>query len=100
MQDNPKIGEVIKASSIDDLSWFLQILEYQLEETPHHVQDERALHEIQTWTRRVRTMTAELLHNKRVADRRRVFTRPNVEKVLFTLFGAAVALLLRHIWPF
>lgn len=58
LQENKKMGDIIKAASIDDLEWFLQMLELQLEKTPHWVKDESRLHEIQAWTRRGRTVVA------------------------------------------
>lgn len=69
LTDNRDIGKVIASASIDDLEWFLQMRELQLEETPHWVKDPERLEKFQAWNRRVRTMTVEVLHNKRKANR-------------------------------
>jgi hypothetical protein len=44
---HPKAGELIERASADDLAWFQQMSEHQLEETPHRVRDEAALEKIQ-----------------------------------------------------
>jgi len=68
------------------------ILDVQLEETPHWVNDEKQLHEIQAWHRRVRTMVLEILHNKRVSARKReralTIARDAVLVILGALLGA------------
>lgn len=89
-QNNPAMGDIIKESSIDDLDWFLQMMEYQLQETPHWVEDKQNLHEIQAWTRRVRTMASDLLHRKRVEARKGIWLRRVGEKLFYVLLGVAL----------
>lgn len=88
--DNKDMGEIIKESSIDDLEWFLLCVEHQLEETPHWVNNPEFLHKSQAWDRRVRTMTADILHNKRIAVRPRVWLRQAGEKLLWVAVGIAI----------
>ena len=64
LQGNKEMGAVIERASLDDLEWFVQMLEFQLDETPHWVDDERRLHEIQAWTRRARIMVTESLYHR------------------------------------
>ena len=94
LQENKKMGDIIKAASIDDLEWFLQMLELQLEETPHWVKDDRILQASLAWTRRVRTMTTEVLHNKRVASRKTAWLRRNAEKIFYAALGGVVGSIL------
>ena len=35
-----KMGAIIEAASFDDLEWFAQMLDLQLEETPHLINEE------------------------------------------------------------
>lgn len=94
LQENNNMGNVIKAASIDDLEWFLQMLELQLEETSHWVKDERILHASLAWTRRVRTMTTEVLHNKRVAGRKTAWLRRNAQNIFYAVLGGVVGSIL------
>ena len=87
---NKEMGNVIEEASLDDLEWFVQMLELQLEETPHWVNDNDRLHEIQAWTRHVRTMTTGILHNKRVAQRRRRLFRTSLWSLVLVVFGWAL----------
>ena len=91
------MGDIIGEASVDDLEWFLQMLELQLEETPHWVTDPVQLHEAQAWTRRVRTMTTEILHSKHVAGRSPAWWKKAGQRliwlVLSALLGAAAATL-------
>ena len=66
------------------------MLELQLEETPNWIKDESQLHEMQAWTRRVRTMVVGVLHNKRVAARRRAWLLGGGGKLLLVILGAAL----------
>ena len=90
------MSALVEQSSIDDIEWFLQMLELQLEETPHHVKDKKVLADIQEWHRRVRTTTLSTLHNKRVADRPRKWALRAGEKLLYIALGAIIALALRN----
>ena len=98
LRENKDMGEIVKKSSVDDLVWFLQVLELQLEETPHWVKDEQQLREIQAWHRRVRTMVSSILHNKRVKARPRIWLLKNVQSLFLIIFGAALALALRKMF--
>lgn len=90
LRENKDIGAVIKKASVEDLVWFLQMLDYQLEETPNWVHDKSQLHDIQAWTRRVRTMTAEVLHNKRVKARPRAWLLRVGESLFFVILGVVL----------
>lgn len=91
LQNNPKIGDVIRGASSDDLEWFVQMMEYQLEETPNWIKDEQQLHEIQAWTRRIRTLAASTLHNKRTVEHNRERSRRLLRDLAFLALGALVA---------
>jgi hypothetical protein len=92
------MGAIIRGSSIDDLEWFLQTLDYQLEETPYWVKDEDLLHKIQAWHRRVRSLTAEVLHHKRVKARPLAWLLSAGGKLSLVVFGAVVALALEKLF--
>ncbi len=91
LQGNKDMGAIVRGSSVDDLVWFLHMLELQLEETPHWVTDEQLLHDIQAWSRRVRTMVTEVLHNKRVKARPRKWLLATGKSLFLLLLGAAIA---------
>ena len=93
--DNKDMGDIIKESSIDDLEWFLQMVEYQLEETPHWIKDPDTLQRHQAWDRRVRTMTTEILHNKRIAARPWLWLRQNGGKVFWIVAAVAIGFFVR-----
>ena len=91
LTENKKMGEIVKEASIDDLEWFAQMLELQLEETPNWIEDEIQLHKMQAWTRRVRTMTIEILHNKRVPHRRLKLLKTALCSLSLVIIGWALA---------
>jgi len=96
--DNKDMGAVLREASIDDLEWFLQMLDYQLEETPHWVKDKDLLHKIQAWDRRVRTVTAEVLHNKRVKARPLAQLQMAGGKLLYIAIGGLLTLALTKLF--
>jgi hypothetical protein len=92
---NENMGEIIEAAGVDDLEWFRQMLEYQLEEMPHWISDERELQEPLAWVRLMRTMVDGALHNKRVAARRRAWLLRIAEGVFFVALGVDFTWLLK-----
>lgn len=84
------MGDIINEASVNDLEWFRQMLEFQLEETPNWVKDEDHLHKLQTWTRLVRTMVGAVLHNKRVAARKRALLLRIGGSVSLVVLGAVI----------
>ena len=89
---NKKMGEIIKNASIDDLEWFLQMTELQIEETPYWVEDQNRLHHLQAWHRHCRTMVTSELHNKRVHARPRAMWRRFVRDAILLVLGAVAAM--------
>ncbi len=87
-------GATISSASIDDLEWFLQMLDLTLEETPHWVSDEAVLHRSQAWTRRVRTVVVEVLHNKRVKARPRALLLKAAWALCLVIIGAVLGVVL------
>jgi hypothetical protein len=81
------MGPIIKKASIDDLEWSLTAIDYQLEETPHWIKDEKRLGELQAWVRRIRAMAAEVLHNKRVGARLWAWLFRTAGGVSLVIFG-------------
>ena len=90
LQENKEIGGLIEKASVDDLEWFFQMLELQLEETPNWVKDGNLLHKSQAWTRRMRTMVVGVLHNKRVVARRRAWLLGVGGKIFLVVLGVAL----------
>jgi hypothetical protein len=96
LHENKEMGGLIKEASVDDLEWFLQMLELQLEETPNWIKDESQLHEMQAWTRRVRTMVVEVFHNKSLVARRRAWLLGAGGKLFLVILGAALGWALKE----
>ena len=88
---------MVEKSNVDDLEWFLLMLDYQLEETPYWVEDKNLLHEMQVWTRHVRTVVGGVLHNKQVSARNRQWNRRLARELGFLLVGVVLAWLLTFI---
>ena len=99
LQGNKEMGAVIERASLDDLEWFVQMLEFQLDETPHWVDDERRLHEIQAWTRRARIMVTESLHDKRLAARKWSWAREIGKDAVLVILGALLGWTLAWFFP-
>lgn len=93
--DHKEFGSIIQDASIDDLEWFLDMLNLQIEETPHWIEDPDVLHKILAWDRRLRSFVTEVLHNKRVANRPRAWLVKAGDKLLFVALGAVFALVIR-----
>jgi hypothetical protein len=94
--DNKEMGSLVTNASVDDLEWFLQMLELQLEETPHWIKDEDSLHKSLAWTRRVRTMVTEVLHNKSVVVRKRAQILGVSGKVFLVIVSATLGWFLKE----
>lgn len=102
IQNNKAIGEVIERSSIDDLEWLIQMLQDQLEMTPHWVRNEDQLRDNQVWTQTVRTLAKEALHSKRITERKWTWIWSNLKGaplvILAALLSALFTMLLQ--WHF
>ena len=88
--DNKDIASVVDEASVDDLEWFLDAIELQLEETSRWITDADVLKQTLAWFRRVRSMTKSVLHAKRVARRRFAWWRDHAVTFFWILVAAGV----------
>lgn len=87
---DPEVFKAIEQASVDDLEYFVQMMELQLDETPNWLTGEQ-LHQSQAWTRRLRTAAVGALHNKRVNHRNRTGRLRLFRDLAFLVLGAVLA---------
>ncbi|MCZ6742221.1 MAG: hypothetical protein O7D27_08705 [Alphaproteobacteria bacterium] len=88
--DNRDIASAVEKASVDDLEWFLDAIELQLEETPNWITDPDVLKQTLAWYRRVRSMTTSVLHGKRVKRGRFVWWRDHAATFFWILVAAGI----------
>ena len=86
---NREVFKAIERASADDLEYFVQMMELQLDGTPNWLTGEQ-LHKSQAWTRRLRSAAVGALHNKRVNQRGRTDRRRLLRDLAFLVLGAVL----------
>ncbi len=88
---NPDFSPLLETSNTDELEWLLEQIDTQIGETPNWVDDRASLREILARLRAKRTAVADVLGNRRTAEKltdpQAVRRRVNIKMILL---GAAI----------